>query len=242
MSGQATFKQIELDTELYNEWLGERAEADEKKPSRFITISREFGCDGFPTALGLNKLLAEKYPDSKWFIFSRGTLEKMIADDDLGADMIHQITETRYSFVNWFFDGIVPEYIQSPHLKIFERLRTLILNLAAKGNAIFVGGGGQIITNRLIPSRFRGIHVKIIGSHEFKIRNIMKKFNLNRGDAEIYFTEKQSARDKFIQDFTWQNASDNSYYHLIINNQWNDSGIIAKTILYYMELLGFFEE
>lgn len=242
MSSQTTFKAIELETDLYNKWLAERASADEKKPSRFITISREFGCDGYPTALRLNELLAEKYPDTRWFIFSRATLEKIISDDDLGAELIHKISETRYSFVQWFFDGIVPEYIQSPHLKVFERLRTLILNLAVKGNAIFVGGGGQIITNRLISSRFRGIHVRIIGSHEFKVRSVMNKFNVNRGDAENQLKEKQSARDKFIQDFTWQTANDDSLYHLIINNQWNGSEIIAKTILSYMELLGFFEE
>jgi hypothetical protein len=239
---QTTYKEIELETELYNQWLDERASADEKKPSRFITISREFGCDGFPTALHLNELLAEKYSDSKWFIFSRATLEKLIADDDLGAELINEITEKRYSFVNWFFDGIVPEYIQSPHLKIFERLRALILNLAVKGNAIFVGGGGQIITNRLISSRFWGIHVRVIGSHEFKVRSVMRKFNLNRGDAENQLEEKQSARDKFIQDFTWQTANDDSLYHLIINNQWSNHKIIAKTILNYMELVGFFEE
>jgi hypothetical protein len=70
----------------------------------------------------------------------------------------------------------------------------------------------------------------------------MRKFNLNRGDAENQLEEKQSARDKFIQDFTWQTANDDSLYHLIINNQWSNHKIIAKTILNYMELVGFFEE
>ena len=243
MSSDSVIKTIEFDVDLYNQWLKDRDKAVEKEQSsRFVTISREYGCDGYPVAAELNKFLNERTPESPWMIFTHPILEKIISDEKLGLEMVDSITETRYSFAKWFFDGIVPDFIKSPQLQVFERLRNLILNLAAKGNCILVGGGAQVLTHRFLSTIFQGTHIRLIGSHEFRVKNVMKKFGLNRGDAEIQIEKKQHAREAFIKDFTSHSSYENELYHMVLNNELMSPKTIAKMIFHLMELNGNFAQ
>jgi len=238
MTKKQTLTMPELEQEKYQEWLDERAKAIETmKKSLFVTISREYGCDAYPTAIKLSEMLNAKRRGT-WFVFSHPIIERLVSDEKLGAPLIDQVSEKRYTFVNWFLDGLVPDYLQSPQSQAFERTRTLILNLAEKGNCIIVGGGAQIITRELDPAKFHGIHIRLIGSFSARVMSVMQKFGLDRGDAEKHVQKYQDARNKFIEDFTGRSAEDNSLYHVIYNNDWNDSDTIAKSIFSYIELKG----
>ncbi|GMT42835.1 MAG: hypothetical protein IEMM0002_1246 [bacterium] len=228
----------EMDMEKYGSWLEERDEAGKTiKKSCFVTISREYGCDGYPLANNLRELLNNRQK-SAWLVFSHPIMEKMIEDENLGAPLILSISEQRYSFVNWFIDGIVPDYLQSPQSKAFERMKTLILNLAGKGNCIILGGGASIITREIDSSKFCGVHIRLISSHENRVKRIMKRFRLDRGEAEKQVEKKQYARAKFVESFTGRTAADPTLYHLIINNDLNGPDTMSETIFSYMKLKG----
>lgn len=242
MTTATLFKDIKLDLFGYQNWLEYRnRDNNVKKKKVFVTISREFGCDGYPTASSLYELLNEKFPASKWQVFTHPIMESLIKDEELSGDLIHRISEKRYSFANWFIDGLVPDHLKSTQTKVFARMRNLILNLAGKGNCILVGGGSQILTNRLNPSTFHKTHIRIVASHEFKVKSVMKKFDFSMGDAEIYLKNKQFARDKFVYDFTMHSSTENSLYHLIFNNGFNTPEMIARVTFNYMEISGAFE-
>lgn len=229
-----------FDLGRHKAWLEERTEvAGKNQKSRFVTISREYGCDGYPTAIKLAQLLSER-DKSDWQVFSHPIMEEMISDEKLGAEMIQKVIESRYRFVNWFIDGMVPNYLQSPQSQAFERMRTLMLNLAEKGNCIIVGGGGAIITHDLDPAKFSGNHFRIVSSHFFRIKSIVKRFKVDRGEAEVYLEKKQNARNRFIEDLTDKSALDPELYNLIFNNDLNPPETIAKTIVSYMEIRGEF--
>jgi len=236
------FSALELNQEQYNKWLEQRSQAMiTARRSHFVTISREFGCDGYPTAMRLMELINTKYKSSPWLVFSHPIIEKLIGDEKLGTDMIHKVNETRYNFVNWFMDGLVPGFLQSQQSQAFERTRTLMLNLVEKGNCILIGGGAQVVTNGLDPQKFHGTHIRLIASYDFKIKSVMQKFKLDRGEAETMLEKKQYARDKFVEDFTGQRPSQNSLYHVIFNNDLNSPEMMAKTIFDYMETRGCFK-
>lgn len=238
VADKASYKEPLFDQKKYGAWLDERAAAVETmRKSLFITISREFGCDGYPAAEKLCELLNSNRKGS-WLVFSHPILAKLVEDEKLGAHLMHKVSEKRYTFVNWFLDGLVPEYLQSPQSQAFERMRTSILNLAEKGNCVIVGAGAQIITRELDPSKFLGIHVRLVGSFPARVMSVMQKFNLNRGDAENLIEKKQFARDRFVEDFTGRSVNDPTLYHLTINNDLSDTDIIAKAVYAFMELKG----
>lgn len=233
------FKIPEFNLTAYHLWLEERAKAETAdKRSHFVTISREYGCDGFAVALKLCEMFNRRH-DSKWIVFSHQMIEKLAEDEQLGASLIHNVSEKRYSFINWFIDGLVPDYLQSVQSQVFVRMRTLILNLAEKGNCIIIGGGSQIITGDLDPTKFSGIHARLFGHHSFRLKSVMDKFHLNMEKAEQHLKENQDARNKFVEDFTGKSPADPFHYHLLLNNEKNDADIMGGTIFAQAERRGF---
>ena len=240
VADKGSYKDQIFDQKKYDAWLEERAAAVETMDkSLFITISREFGCDAYPTAERLSELI-KKQRKGSWLVFSHPILTKLVGDERLGAPLMHEVSEKRYTFVNWFLDGLVPEYLQSPQSQAFERMRTSILNLAEKGNCIILGAGAQIITRELDPSKFLGVHIRLVGSFPARVMSVMQKFDMDRGDAEKFIEKKQFARDRFVEDFTGRSVNDPTLYHLTINNDLSNSDIIAKTIHSYLEHKGAF--
>ncbi len=237
------YKEIGWDLHSYNGWLKAREVAGKGgKKANFITISREFGCDGYETASKLGDLLNDKCSGESWQIFTHPIMESIIEDEKLSAGMIDKVSEERYSLSNWFFDGIVPDHLQSHQSKAFTRMRHLILNLASKGNCIIVGAAAQIITNRLDRSKFHGTHFRLIASPEFRIKKVMQRFGLERADADNFLAEKGDARDKFVKDFTMHSPSEDELYHLILNNGYNKADKMAKVMHNYIEISGFLDE
>lgn len=239
--GKETFKNLDFNVDAYHSWLEDRArESNKLKVSHFITLSREYGCDGFPTASKLAELINKKYT-SKWLVFSHQMLEKLAEDEKLGAGLIDQVSEKRYSFINWFIDGLVPDYLQSIQSQVFQRLRNLMLNLAEKGNCIIIGGGSQIILNDLDPDKFSGTHVRIYASYPWRLKSVMDKQHLSRDAAEEQIKSKQDARNKFVEDFTGKSSTDPLLYNMMLNNDKNTADTMAKAIFTFAENRAFFK-
>ena len=231
-----------FNVDAYHSWLEDRAKAASTlKVSHFITISREFGCDAFPSAGKLQELINAKHPTNKWLVFSHQILLRLAEDEKLGSGLISNVSEKRYSFMNWFIDGLVPDYLQSVQSQVFERMRTLILNLAEKGNVIILGGGSQIITGELDPSKFAGTHVRLYASYPWRLKSVMEKFHMGRVEAEEFLKTKQDARNKFVEDFTGRSSSDPLLYHMMLNSDKNTPDLKAAAIFHYCESRGFFK-
>jgi len=233
------YKTPEFDQDLYHAWLKERAAAmATMKQSHFVTLSREFGCDGYPTAMKLCDLINRKKKLSPWLVFSHAMMEQLVSGEKLTPELIDEVSEKRYRFVNWFIDGLVPDYLKSTESQVFEKMRTIILNLAEKGSCIIVGGGSQIITNTLDPEKFLGVHVRLIGTEAFRIKQAARKFSVSRADAPEYIRNKQDARDRFIEDFTGRSAKDRYLYNIILNNDKSTPDVMAQTIFSYLTARG----
>ncbi len=233
------FREVKFDLEAHQNWLKERAKAMAgMKQSHFVTISREYGCDGYPVAVMLCEMINKKRNDSPWIVISHPIMEKLISDENIGAELIDDISEKRYRFVDWFIDGLVPDYLKSAQSHVFERMRMLILNLAEKGNCIILGGGSQIITSELDPLKFNGIHARIIGSQNVRLKKVMEKFGLHRKDGEKHILDHEDSRNQFVEDFTGKSSTNDFLYHMIFNNDRNTPEMISKTIFAYLEIRG----
>jgi cytidylate kinase len=238
---EGSFHAPELNAAAYRLWLEDRAKEEKKRQkSHFVTISREYGCYGFDVATKLCDQFNARH-GTKWMVFTHNILEKLAEDEELAADLIHKVVETRYTFMNWFIDGLVPDYLQSVQSQVFTRIRTLILNLAERGNCIIVGGGSQIITGKLDPSKFTAVHARLYASFPFRVKAMMDKHRLSQADAEKQIWEHQDARNKFVEDFTGQSVTDPLHYNLILNNAKSDASLMAKTVYSYAEHSGFFK-
>ena len=236
-------KEAVLDLTYYRDWVAKREkarESDKTKRTFFVTISREFGCEGYEVATGLVERLNSR-SERGWSLFTHMNLEEMAGSDEMDTNMVHEVSEKRWSFQDWFADSLVPKYLQSPSSKVFEKMRNLALNLADKGNCVFLGGGAQVITHRLDPKKFLGVHIRIAASYPWRLCQVEEMYKMSRGEAENHLKDHQDSRDKFIADFTGLNAADPALYHLTFNNAKNDPELMVDMIEKYLEELGVFD-
>ncbi len=134
--GDLHFQDAVLDLKFYRDWVAKRKKAlekDKKQRTFFVTISREFGCEGYDLAGKLVQKI-NKCQESPWSLFTHNMIEEMIADKEHEAvELVRDISENRWSFKDWFIDALVPDYLQSQSSHIFEGMKNVILNLTDKG-------------------------------------------------------------------------------------------------------------
>jgi cytidylate kinase len=180
-----------------------------------ITLSREFGCQGYPVAEALKRLLEEVAARSG---FSITRIDSVSQADPVFRSMISLFTSIG----------------QASSLEIFEYTRQVIREAATRGNCIIVGRGGTIITQSL-P---RCLHVRLIAPLEFRVRNIAQTQNLEEEAARKLVATRQSQREEYFRHFTHASASDPEHYHMILNNARHTPDEIARLVAFQLENLG----
>ncbi len=210
-----------------DEWEKEKAkrltQKEEKKGIHpFVTISREYGCGGYETAVELARLLSAK--GKKWIAFDRKVIEGIMRDMGVSRKLAETLTTTTQSQMATFFNSIFASYPPqvAVHRKLAETIRTLTLN----GYVIIVGRGGNIIA-RDLP---KGFHIRLVAPMDWKIARIAKIMGKKSKEAEKIILEKSAARENFYREFMKFDPADTSHYDMIINNASFTSAEAAEAI------------
>lgn len=184
----------------------------------FISISREFGCEGTDVALKLAETLngRGKYTEAdKWICYDRALLEKLAEDHDLRTEVVQSAQRHDRSI---FEQYLHKELAKRPDdYDVFQFLAGAITTLAKRGNVILVGRGSPVITQVFT----QGFFVRIYGSAAFKVKRVRERMPDLAGDEDAIssFIEREGKkRDKFVEQFTMHNPADPRFYHLILNN------------------------
>ncbi|MFW2332100.1 MAG: AAA family ATPase [Nitrospinota bacterium] len=230
-------KSLSLDISYYRDWVAKREnirKAESKRPF-FVTISREYGCEGRQIA---ESFIAKRKADygEEWTIFTRKILDEMISDDELTMKIVSKVTKEPLSYKDWFIDSLVPDYLKSPSSKIFEKMQHLIISLAEKGNVLFLGAGSQIITHNLSPRQFNALHIRVIAGLRWRIKRIAKVENISLDAAEKIILERQGLRERFLGNFTVFDPTSPTLYNMIFNNSRADADLIVNTLYNYVQL------
>lgn len=198
-----------------DEWEKEKAarliQKEEKKGIHpFVTISREYGCGGYETAVALARLLTAK--GKKWIAFDRKVIESIMQDMGVSRKLAETLTTQTQSQMATFFNSIFASYPPqvSVHRKLAETIRTLTMN----GYVIIVGRGGNIIA-RDLP---KGFHVRLVAPMDWKIARIAKITGKKQKEAEKIILEKSAARENFYREIMKFDPADPFHYDMIINN------------------------
>lgn len=198
-----------------------KKESAKKKKGLTITISREFGCEGFPLAERLKALLEEKTGE-EWVIFDRALIEKVAQDTNLSPSEIKHIEE-RFGFLDIFSSFRSKSFTKG---QVFHKVAEYILSVAKVGNAIIVGRGGAFITKDLENC----FHFRLVAPFEFRVSSIAKRLEIEESAAEKFVIENSHKREKFLNDFFSKDINDASYFHAVFNNQKLNLEIITDCI------------
>jgi len=111
----------------------------------------------------------------------------------------------------------------------------VIRDLAAQGNVLIVGQGGQAI----LRDEPRALHVQIIAAFEMRVRRLMERDGLQRSEALRRLQASDEAREKYVRKYYGIEWLDPRNYHLTLNTSklgiQGTSRAITSTALYLDE-------
>lgn len=214
--------------EEYNRRQKEKAALQHRKPKPrpCITISREFGCEGYPVAELLRELMMQKTGD-EWVLIDKAVLEEVARHHNISEEILQALGKN-----NRILNEVLATF--SPRWKSDQEYFTLlsrhVVALAEQGNVIIVELGGAIVTRHIEHSS----HFRIYGSDTFKTTTLATRLHIATEAAEKLMHRQQKVRDHFTTTFLDRNDHDPALYDLLLNNDRITAGGIAHTIADYV--------
>ena len=189
-----------------------------------ITISREFGCEGYPVALRVQELLQEK-TGSSWGILDRATLDRLAENRELSEEVFKNLGG-KNSFLDEMMSTILTDWTSDKDY--YQLLCNQIVPFAKSGNVIIIGVGAGILTQN-----FPNCHkFRIVAPMEYKIASFARRHKMSEEEAEKLIIKQQKQRTAFIKDFLNRDVTDVSLYDVIFNKATNSTDQIAEMICY----------
>lgn len=190
-----------------------------------VTISRRFGCEGFPLAERLKELL-DAATGETWNIYDKALLERVSHDEHLSMTLLEGLggPSRAIDSIGFLFSGHVGQDT------VFRRIVKHLIAVAEAGRAIIVGRGGAILTQRL-PNCF---HFRLDADVPYRVASVVRRMELSEKEADRLVRESDRTREKFIEDCLGVSVSDLGYYDAVFNNARQDINAIAHAIVLYV--------
>jgi cytidylate kinase len=171
---------------------------------KFVTISREAGAGGGEIGRRIGERLG-------WEVFSKNLLDRIADRFHLPRMMLDLVDETHPS---WVYDvlGSWMDHRLVPHEKYVACLTRVILAIARRGHAVFVGRGVQF----LLP-RKELLAIRVVASPQYRVRQIMETRGVSASDARRYMAELDKGRREFVEQFFHRDITDPHQYDLVVN-------------------------
>ena len=216
--------------EEYNRRQKENATLHHRKPRPrpCITISREYGCEGYPVAERLREIMMQKTGD-EWVLIDKTILEEVARRHNISEEILQTLGEN-HRILDEILATFSPRW-KSNH-EYFTLLSRHVVALAEQGNVIILELGGAVITRHFEHS----YHFRMYGSDKFKIASLASRLNLETEEAENLMKRQQKARDHFTRDFLNHNDHDPDLYDILLNNDRCNPGKIAQIMEEYVAL------
>jgi len=202
--------------------LADEQQSSGKTTKQTVTISREFGCEAYPTAEQL-KIILEEHTQEPWAIVDRTLVDEVARHHDLAADILHNLGK-RPRWLDDMLSTLSPRW--KNERDDFQLLAQQLVAMAARGNMIIVGMGGAIVTQSMKNCH----HFRIFGSLEFKVNSISHRTGVSKSEAVELVEKRQKAREKFIRDFLDKDINNINYYHVLFNNDHLNAKRMAEMI------------
>ncbi len=189
-----------------------------------ITISREFGCEGFPVA----KLLAEKLKSEsklEWLIYNRELVDRFSDTTEFDNELMESLSKQQRSQVDQFVDHILAH--KPNNYALYKKMARSVKALSERGYCIIVGSGGAILTADL-PNC---IHIRLKAPYSFRIQRISRELQVSENEARKIIENNDQSRVEMIRNFTKHEVEDSKFYDLIIDNERFNSHQITEHII-----------
>ena len=178
-----------------------------------VTISRQAGCGAVLIAERLASFLQQMMPDhqTKWTVFDRELMDKVLADHNLPKYLAKFLPEDRASQVEDTLADIFG--VHPPTQTVVQQTAETLLQLVELGGAIIVGRAGNIVTAKLANV----LHVRLVAPLEDRVERICRDDHKTPAEAHRFCVEEEQARTRYLKTYFHADINDPLLYDLVIN-------------------------
>jgi hypothetical protein len=186
-----------------------------------VTISREYGCEGYPLAQHLETLLKEA-TGQPWNIFDRALVDKVASDEKLSRQLLNHLGDESHAQ-----DVLRTHFGYLTHDDAYARLVKHLVQIASAGCAILVGRGGAVVCQDL-PNCF---HFRLVGSFDFRVATLARRLGIPLVEAADLVRKQSKLREKFISSCLHEDITAYRWYDAVFNNERQSVETIAQACL-----------
>lgn len=191
---------------------GEAGGGAEAGVRRAVTLSRQTGCGALVVAEKLAHYLQERSRRAAaWTVFDRNLMDKVLEDHNLPGYLAKFLPEDRISQLEDFLDEIFE--VHPPARTIVHQTAETMLKLAALGNVILIGRGGNVVTARLPDV----LHVRLVAPFEKRVAHAHKYYHMTMAEAHKFCLTEDQGRARYLKKYFNADINDPLLYHMVIN-------------------------
>ena len=207
-----------------------------KQPGPYITLSREYGCDGLELASLLVEKLNQSDDQQRWRLYHRELLKQLAEDTGLTQEIIEKERFSRPSLLKDFFRGLMKSNVPDGY-EIRKSITMMVRTAAFEGYAVIIGQGGTAATADLD----NGLSVRIEAPKEWRIARISLRERLSKEQANERMTEIDAQRQYLREIYEEQNPRKPAF-NLMFDNAIFSKEQIVDMILIAMVQKGLIPE
>lgn len=207
----------------------QRSHAQKKRVDLpFVTISREFGCDGIPLAERVVQLMNHKGREGDWLMLDRAQLIRVADDPSLTHEHLKQLEDYGHSDLQSYIREAI--FGMSNQVETVHKMSKVMRLYAARGNVVLLGAGSPLVTRDLK----HGLHVYLHAPVDWRVANHAKRGNLDHALAREQVNTRHDEREDFVKRYLGEEIGHPSHYHLTINNAKVDVEQAASLIVHML--------
>jgi len=200
----------------------ERLAHPHQVPSRpSVTISRQYGCEGYLLAQRL-KVLLEEASGQPWGLFDKALVDKVASDESLSRQLLGHLGDESHAQ-----DVLRTHFGHLTHDDAYAKLVKHLVQIAMAGCAIIVGRGGAVACQDLKNC----FHFRLEGSFDFRAATLARRLEVPLAEAEKLVRSQSKRREKFISECLHADITSSRFYDAVFNNERQSVEAIAQGCL-----------
>ncbi|CAM2009226.1 cytidylate kinase-like family protein [Acanthopleuribacter pedis] len=178
----------------------------------FVTISREYGCDGRLLAAGLQERLNQRQDEMPWHTIDRAQLLKNADPNELNEERLNILEEYGHSE----FQGYLQEALfgQKSQLQTIQILANMIRVAARRGHVILLGAGASVLTQ----DYDHAVHIRLFANKDWRAENHAQRHNLTLDEGKKAVEEQDAHRYNYLKTYLSEDISNRYLYDIMIDN------------------------
>lgn len=202
---------------------------EKKKAGPFLTISREYGCDGYELGDLLLDELNKRSSGEKWKVFKKDILKQLAEDTGLAEEVIEKERLAKPSLLRDFLRGVRQSGIPDGY-EIRNKITIMVRTAAFEGHAIIIGQGGTAATADLE----NGLSVRIEAPKDWRVTRVCVRENLKKQAAVSRVDEVEKNRRHLRKIYDEKNPVSPAF-NLVLDNSVFDIKELTDQVLFAME-------